>query len=112
MDGARKVLLQSVRDLDIRQAITPTFEMPKAVGREAKGLSRILLGTRAEIEATRMNKDANPPAGPEQKLPLGAIITILFVTVFFVLVLLLGISMVHHRFFQGERVHRNGSVGQ
>jgi hypothetical protein len=32
--------------------------------------------------------------------------------VFFLLVLLLGLSMVHHRFFRGERVHQNGSVGQ
>jgi hypothetical protein len=28
------------------------------------------------------------------------------------LLLLLGLSMVHHRFFQGGRVHQNGSVGQ
>jgi hypothetical protein len=59
-----------------------------------------------------MDKDANPAAGPEQKRPLRGIITVLFVTVFFLLVLLLGLSMVHHRFFQGEREHRNGSVGQ
>jgi len=59
-----------------------------------------------------MDKDANPAAGPEQKPPLRGIITILFVTVFFLLVLLLGLSMVHHRFFRGERVHQNGSVGQ
>jgi hypothetical protein len=31
---------------------------------------------------------------------------------FFVLVLLLAESMVNHRFFQGQRVHDNGSVGQ
>ena len=59
-----------------------------------------------------MDKDANSAAGPEQKRPLRGIITILFVMVFFLLVLLLGMSMVHHRFFQGEREHRNGSVGQ
>lgn len=59
-----------------------------------------------------MDKDASPEGGPEQKPPLRTIITILFVTVFFVLVLLLGVSMVHHRFFQGEREHGNGSVGQ
>jgi hypothetical protein len=59
-----------------------------------------------------MDKDANLAARPEKKpLPPG-IITTLFVIVFFLLVLLLGISMVHHRFFQGEREHRNGSVGQ
>jgi hypothetical protein len=59
-----------------------------------------------------MDKDANPAAGREQKPPLRAIFTILFVMVFFLLVLLLGVSMVHHRFFQGQRVHQNGSVGQ
>jgi hypothetical protein len=59
-----------------------------------------------------MDKDATPASRPEQKRPLSGIITIVFVAVFFLLVLLLGISMVHHRFFQGERVHRNGSVGQ
>jgi hypothetical protein len=86
--------------------------MPKAVERQAKGLSRIVPGTRAGIEATRMDKDANPSGGPEQKPPLRTIITILFVIVFSLLVLLLGVSMVHHRFFQGGREHRNGSVGQ
>jgi hypothetical protein len=96
----------------MRRVSTPTFEMPEAVGCQAKGLSRIVPGTRAGIEATRMDKDASPSARPGQKPPLRGIITILFVTVFFFLVLLLGISMVHHRFFQGEREHRNGSVGQ
>jgi hypothetical protein len=34
------------------------------------------------------------------------------VAVLFVLILLLGLSMVHHRFFQGQREHSNGSLGQ
>jgi hypothetical protein len=34
------------------------------------------------------------------------------VIVFFFLVLLLGLSMVNHRFLQGQRVHQNGSLGQ
>jgi hypothetical protein len=59
-----------------------------------------------------MDKDANPASRPEQKPLLRGILPILFVMVFFILVLLLGLSMVHHRFFQGERVHRNGSIGQ
>lgn len=59
-----------------------------------------------------MDKDANPAGRPERKGPLSGIITIVFVAVFFLLVLLLGISMVHHRFFRGERVHQNGSLGQ
>lgn len=66
----------------------------------------------AGFEATLMDKDANLPALPEQKSSLPGIITILFVIVFFFLVLILGVSMVHHRFFQGEREHSNGSVGQ
>jgi hypothetical protein len=59
-----------------------------------------------------MDKDANPAGRPEQKRNLSGMITILFVAVFFLLVLLLGVTMVQHRFFRGERVHQNGSVGQ
>jgi hypothetical protein len=69
-------------------------------------------GAKAGIEATLMDKDAKPAGRPEQKPPLPGIITTIFVIVFFLLVLLLGVSMVHHRFFQGQREHRNGSVGQ
>jgi hypothetical protein len=36
----------------------------------------------------------------------------LFVVVLAVILLLLGQNMVRHRFFGGQRVHRNGSVGQ
>jgi len=36
----------------------------------------------------------------------------LFALLLAVLFFLLGQSMVHHRFFQGGRVHRNGSIGQ
>jgi uncharacterized membrane protein (DUF485 family) len=59
-----------------------------------------------------MDKNANSAARLEQKSRLSGIITVLFVTVFFFLVLLLGMSMVHHRFFEGQRVHQNGSLGQ
>ncbi len=59
-----------------------------------------------------MDKDVNLATRPEQKPRSLGFLKILFVMVFFVLVLLLGLSMVHHRFFQGEREHRNGSVGQ
>jgi hypothetical protein len=37
---------------------------------------------------------------------------LLFIVLLTVVFLLLGHSMVRHRFFQGGRVHRNGSVGQ
>ena len=67
---------------------------------------------RAGMEATLMDEDVNLTARPEQKPPPLGFLRIVFVVVFFLLVLLLGISMVHHRFFQGEREHRNGSVGQ
>ncbi len=72
----------------------------------------ITFDARAGIEVTLMDKDANLAARPKQKPPLAGIVTFLFVIVFFFLVLLLGVSMVHHRFFQGQRVHSNGSVGQ
>ena len=59
-----------------------------------------------------MDKDLNQAGRPTQERPLRGIITTLFVIVFVLLVFLLGVTMVHHRFFQGEREHRNGSVGQ
>ena len=65
-----------------------------------------------ENEANLMDKDANPGARPEQRRPLPGIFRILFVVVFFLLVFLLGLSMVHHRFFRGQRVRSNGSLGQ
>ena len=48
----------------------------------------------------------------EQEPGRAGILRVLLVTVLFVLILLLGLSMVHHRFFQGQREHPNGSVGQ
>ena len=59
-----------------------------------------------------MDKDANVEARPDQKRPLSVIITTLFIMVFALLIFLLGVTMVHHRFFRGGRVHQNGSVGQ
>lgn len=59
-----------------------------------------------------MDKDVNLSARPEQKPPPLGFLRIVFVVVFFLLVLLLGLSMVHHRFFRGQRVHSNGSLGQ
>jgi hypothetical protein len=35
-----------------------------------------------------------------------------FLAIFFVLLYLLGRSMVDHRFFRGGRIHENGSIGQ
>ena len=54
--------------------------------------------------------NAPPPAGREPP-PFG-IGQFLFVIVLAVILFLVGQSMVHHRFFQGGREHRNGSIGQ
>jgi hypothetical protein len=80
----------------------------------AGSVPRIARNSRPEIELTLMDmdKDATPPERPERKPPSLEFFTILFAIAFFLLLLLLGMSMVHHRFFQGEREHRNGSVGQ
>jgi len=59
-----------------------------------------------------MANDANSSTPSERETPLYQALKIGFIALFAVLLLLLGLSMVHHRFFQGERVHRNGSVGQ
>ncbi len=50
-----------------------------------------------------------PPAGREP--PSFGIGQLVFVLVLLVMLLLLGQSMVRHRFFQGGREHRNGSIG-
>lgn len=59
-----------------------------------------------------MTTDSNttPSAGREPpSFGLGKFLFALFLAAIF---LLLGHSMVRHRFFQGGRVHRNGSIGQ
>ena len=50
------------------------------------------------------------PAG--SKPPSPGIGQFVFVIVLLVMLLLLGQTMVRHRFFQGGREHRNGSIGQ
>jgi hypothetical protein len=50
------------------------------------------------------------PAGREP--PSFGIGQFVFVVVLAVILFLLGRSMVRHRFFQGGRDHRNGSIGQ
>ena len=56
------------------------------------------------------DSNATDPAGP--KPPPFGIRQIVFSLVLLVILLLLGQSMVRHRFFQGGRYHQNGSVGQ
>ncbi|HTC57420.1 MAG TPA: hypothetical protein VK706_13475 [Candidatus Sulfotelmatobacter sp.] len=50
------------------------------------------------------------PEGPEP--PSFGTGHFLFVLLLAVIFFLLGHSMVRHRFFEGGRVHRNGSIGQ
>jgi hypothetical protein len=57
---------------------------------------------------THLNTTA--PAG--RKPPSFGIGQFLFVVVLAVILLLLGQSMVRHRFFGGQGIHRNGTIGQ
>ena|GEM_PF-1370937 len=59
-----------------------------------------------------MAKAANSSHPSERKTPLFQVVKVAFIALFVALVFLLGLSMVHHRFFRGGRVHHNGSVGQ
>jgi hypothetical protein len=56
--------------------------------------------------------DSNTPNPPVPEPPSFGTKHFLFVLLLALLFFLLGHSMVSHRFFQGGRVHRNGSVGQ
>lgn len=59
-----------------------------------------------------MEGDSNFAPQPKRKPFASAILKSLFAVVLFILFLLLARSMVDHRFFDGQRVHQNGSVGQ
>lgn len=59
-----------------------------------------------------MESDLHPVSKPERKLLPSAFATVVFIAIFVILTLLLGRSMVEHRFFEGGRTHQNGSVGQ
>jgi hypothetical protein len=52
------------------------------------------------------------PESQEQKPPSVGTGQFVLVVILAVVLFLLGQSMVRHRFFQGGRFHRNGSVGQ
>ena len=58
-----------------------------------------------------MTTYSNKPAPEGERSSWIGIGTFLFVVVFAVIAFLLVQSMVHHRFFRGGRLHRNGSVG-
>jgi len=77
------------------------------------GASRVQkTGSWIQGEATLMESEMNSEPRNGVKQPWLGIGRALFVIILFVLILLLGQSMVSHRFFQGERVHQNGSIGQ
>jgi hypothetical protein len=54
--------------------------------------------------------DSNTTGQPGRKSPRFGIGRLLFVVILVVLFLLLGQSMVRHRFFRGGWVYRNGSI--
>jgi len=63
-------------------------------------------------EVALMDPNLPSPSKPGRKpLPPG-VATVVFVAIFLILTFLLGRSMVEHRFFQGGRIHENGSIGQ
>ncbi len=59
-----------------------------------------------------MTTYSHSPDPEGEKPPSFGIGKFLFVVVLAVIFFLLVNSMVHHRFFRGGRVHRNGSLGQ
>jgi hypothetical protein len=63
-------------------------------------------------EATLMEPDSNLAPQTGRTPRLGKILKAVLLTIFVILLFLLGQSMVHNRFFRGGRVHQNGSVGQ
>jgi hypothetical protein len=54
----------------------------------------------------------NSTAFERQRSPWARVVQVLLIATFAVAVFLLGLSMVHHRFFQGSRVDQNGHVRQ
>jgi hypothetical protein len=59
-----------------------------------------------------MASPSNSPDPAGQGPPSFGVGHFLFVVFLAVIFFLLGHSMVRHRFFQGGRVHHNGSIGQ
>ena len=54
----------------------------------------------------------NSTAFERQRSPWARVVQVLLIATFAVAVFLLGLSMVHHRFFQGSRIDQNGHVRQ
>ena len=64
------------------------------------------------IEVVGMPSSRNPADPREPKPPSFGTREFLVVVFLAVIFFLLGHSMVRHRFFEGGRIHRNGSIGQ
>ena len=58
---------------------------------------------------TTESHPTDPAGGKPPSFGFGQLV---FSLVLLVILLLLGQSMVHHRFFEAARYHQNGSVGQ
>jgi len=59
-----------------------------------------------------MTTDLNTTATERQQSPWSRVVQVLLLAAFVVVVFLLCLSMVHHRFFQGSRVDRFSHVRQ
>jgi hypothetical protein len=59
-----------------------------------------------------MTTNLNATASERQRSPWTRVVQVLLLATFVVAVYLLGLSMVHHRFFQGSRVDQFGHVRQ
>ena len=59
-----------------------------------------------------MTTDPNATAPERQISPWFRVVQVLLLATFVVAVFLLGLGLVHHRFFQGSRVDRFGHVRQ
>jgi len=59
-----------------------------------------------------MTTNLNTTAPERQKSPWARVVQVLLLATFVVAVILPGLGMVHHRFFQGSRVDRFSHVRQ
>jgi hypothetical protein len=59
-----------------------------------------------------MTNNLNTTVPERQKPPWFRVAQVLLLVTFVIAVYLLGLNMVHHRFFQGSRIDENGHVRQ
>ncbi len=64
------------------------------------------------VGGAQMTTDPNTNAPERQISPWFRVVQVLLLATFVVAVYLLGLSMVHHRFFKGSRVDQFGHVRQ